>query len=73
MGKNVKESFAEAVIQTEIFTDKGDQGSVNAPLIKASSVNNPPDSFKLLYPGNGTEITSLGVLASLSADPTAEA
>ena len=31
MGKNVKESFAEAVIQTEIFTDKGDQGSVNAP------------------------------------------
>ncbi|MBF0452348.1 MAG: hypothetical protein HQK75_16720, partial [Candidatus Magnetomorum sp.] len=40
---------------------------------KASSVNKPPDPFELLYPGNGIEVTTLGVLASLSADPTAEA
>jgi Leucine-rich repeat (LRR) protein len=40
---------------------------------KASSVNHAPEAFHLLYPRNGIEITSLGVLASLSADPTAEA
>jgi hypothetical protein len=40
---------------------------------KASSVNHSPEAFHLLYPRNGIEITSLGVLASLSADPTFEA
>ncbi|MBF0452347.1 MAG: carboxypeptidase regulatory-like domain-containing protein, partial [Candidatus Magnetomorum sp.] len=40
---------------------------------KASSANHPPEAFNLLYPSNGIEITSLGVLASLSADPNSEA
>jgi hypothetical protein len=40
---------------------------------KASRVNHPPEPFDLLYPRDDIEITSLGVLASFSADPTADA
>jgi hypothetical protein len=39
-GANVKESFAEAVIQTEIFTAKG-EGNVNAPPYFDNSAQHP--------------------------------
>jgi Leucine-rich repeat (LRR) protein len=40
---------------------------------KASAVNDPPEPFDLISPANDLTITSLGVLSSFSADPTANA
>jgi Leucine-rich repeat (LRR) protein len=56
-GANVKESFAEAVIQTEIFTAKG-EGNVNAPPYFDNSAQHP------LLDDNGDKVGTNNIMGT---------
>ncbi|MBF0451098.1 MAG: DUF5011 domain-containing protein [Candidatus Magnetomorum sp.] len=64
-GKDIKESFSEAVIQTEIFTAKG-EGSVNAPPYFDNSAQHP------LLDDNGDKMGSNNVIDTATDGKLAE-